>query len=302
MKNRGSGVIAAVIITAIITTLLCFIAFRCWVYYNTMRTGNEMGIEVNNINTRNTINVPFGYDTQKKMVNLKKIIDSDFLYDYDEKDMADHIAAGMLEALDDPYTQYYNEKAFESFYTSTIGEYYGIGVYVTYDEEKHMPIVIVPLEDSPALEAGLKTADYIEYVDDLNSLDATYEEIVNAIKGAPGTYTKIGIIRKNKETKEDERLELNVERRKVEINPVKSEVLGNNIGYIKLSSFDEVSPSKFKNAYKELVDEKKVNSLIIDLRDNPGGVLDVCCEITDVIVPKGKIVYSLDKEGHEGAM
>ncbi len=253
MNKKGAGVIPAIIITAIVTALICYIAFQLWVYKNTLSTGTETGIINTQAIGKTYTNVPFSYPTQRKMIVLKNMIDSDYLYEYDEEEMADLIATGMLEALDDPYAEYYNKTRFESFYTSTVGEYYGIGIYVTYDEDKHMPIVIIPLEGSPAEEAGLKTADYIEYVDDLDSLEHSYEEMVDAIKGPPSTFTRLGIIRKNKDTKEEEHFELSVERRKVEINPVKSEVLEGNIGYIKLSSFDEASPSKFKHAYDELI-------------------------------------------------
>ena len=301
MNNKGAGVVPAIIITAIVTVMICYIAFQLWVYNNTLTTGAETGIISSQAIGKTTTNVPFSYPTQRKMIVLKNMIDKEYLYEYDEEEMADMIATGMIASLDDPYAEYYDKDRFESFYTSTVGEYYGIGIYVTYDEDKHMPVVIVPLEGSPAEEVGLKTADYIEYVDDLDSLEHSYEEMVDAIKGLPGSYTRIGIIRKNKDTKEDEHLEFSVERRKVELNPVKHEVIEGNIGYIRLTSFDESSTSKFKNAYNELIKDKKVASLIIDLRDNPGGVLDVCKEITDVIVPEGKIVYSLDKSGKEEA-
>ena len=165
-----------------------------------------------------------------------------------------------------------------------------------------MPIILATIEDSPAEEVGLKPADYIEYVDDLNSYEHTYTEVVDAIKGASGSKVKLGIIRKNPDTKEEESLEFEVERRKIEINPVKSEIYENTIGYIKLTSFDESSYERFNYEYARHIYNPNIKSLIIDLRDNPGGVLDACVKISDLILPEGKIFYTKDKAGREEAL
>jgi len=298
MNKKGINTIITIILTAIVTVLLCYIAFKIWVFKGSLDGKEEITPKDNSYLFTGTLPA----STQKKISKLKRIIDNYYLYEYKEEDMENMIAIGMLASLDDPYAQYYTKEQFESFYTQTEGEYFGIGIYVTYDEERNMPIIIAPLEDSPAFEAGIKTADYIEYVEDLKSNEVSYTELVDAIKGRPGTKVKIGLIRIDEETKEENHFELNVERKNIEINPVKFEVLENNIGYIKLSSFDEVSYSKFKNAYETLTKTNKVNSLIIDLRNNPGGVLETCTNITDLIVPDGKIVYTVDKRGNEEAV
>ena len=301
MNNKGNSqaltITVTAIVTAIITALLCYIFFTLGDW---KRSLNGEAIESSGTTAQTPLKdtAPAMYS---KLSTLKKIIDNEFLYDYDADDLADKAASGMLLALDDPYATYYNKSQFQSFYTQTEGEYVGIGIYVAFDKVKAMPLILLPLENSPALEVGLKTGDYIEYVEDMYADSNNYEALIDAIKGKSGTKVKIGIIR-TKEDDELERLEFEVERRKIEINPLTSNVYEDNIGYIRMTSFDETSYTHFRTEYEKLINESKIKALIIDLRDNPGGVLSVCAQITDLIVPKGKIVYTVDKKGKEEAL
>ena len=292
MNKKGTSTIVVVITTMIVTIMLCYIFYKIWSY-----STNMVVIDTDNhITTDGRITKVLPQATQDKLYNLKRLIDSEFLYEVDDEKMADLLAAGMLASLNDPYAQYYNKESFETFRTQTEGEYYGIGIYVTYDEDKQMPIVLTPLENSPALEAGLQMADYIEYVNDLKAYDSTYTEIIDEIKGLPGTYVKIGVIRLDENEKE-QHLEFSVERRKIELNPLKTDIIDGNIAYLKMTSFDEMADKNFEKAYTEFISNPNIESMIIDLRDNPGGVLSVCAYITDLIVPEGKIVYTVDKQG-----
>ena len=236
-----------------------------------------------------------------KLGRVKNIIDNSYLNEYDEEKLMDSTISGMIEGLDDPYAAYYNESAFESFYTETEGEYYGIGIYVSYDTEKNMPIIITPIIGSPAADVGMLPGDYIVYVDELYSSSATYDELVDAIKGKAGTKVRIGLVRYDKDGSYEE-IELEVERKKIDLNPITEEVYEGNIGYIKMTSFDEVSYKEFKEKYEDLIKNKAVKGLVIDLRNNPGGILEICADITDLIVPEGKIVYTVDKAGNEEAL
>ncbi|MBR6252582.1 MAG: S41 family peptidase [Clostridia bacterium] len=306
-KGSGAGTVRTIILTALITALICFIGFKSF-YYKEVLEGNVSSAGNSGGETlAATISGDFTSGErrtleklllQSKMNRVKNIIDSDYLYDYDSEKMMDYIAIGMLAALDDPYAQYYDKKSFESFYTQTEGEYSGIGVYVTYDKEKNMPIVLLPIEGSPAEKSGIQAGDYIEYVDDLYSVGSDYDTVIDAIKGIIGTTVKVGLIRQD-EDKNYTRLEVEVERQKIQINPVKSSVYSNNIGYIRLTSFDDNTYTGFKEKYDELTQNPKIKGLIIDLRDNPGGILERCAEITDLIVPKGKVVYTVDNKGQE---
>ena len=283
-ENNGKSTFVVIIITMLVTMLCCYIMFKFTLYSSILENGIE-------------------YSTEdfSKLSRVKSIIDSSYLNEYDEEKLMDSTISGMLEGLDDPYAAYYNESAFESFYTQTEGEYEGIGIYVSYDTDKNMPIIITPIIGSPAAEANILPGDYIEYVNELSSATATYDELVDEIKGRVGTKVKIGLIR-FKEDNAYEEIELEVERKKIDINPITEEVYEENIGYIKMTSFDEVSYDEFKKKYEDLIGNKKVKGLIIDLRNNPGGILQTCANITDLIVPEGKIVYTLDKAGNEEAL
>lgn len=282
-QKKGRSTFFVVVATAAITMLFCFVLYRVTEIRNTLLYGDAEQ----------------GSGTFQKLYQVKSIIDQSFLRDYEEKDLVDEAIHGMLEALNDPYAEYYNEEEYESFATQSFGEYKGIGVYVGYQEAMKMPMVITPIINSPAAEAGILPGDYIAYVDDLSASSATYEELVDAIKGEEGTKVTIGILR-NGENGSQETLEFEVERREVEINPVMSEMLDDRIGYIELSSFDQNSYLHFMEHYQGLL-RNNMKGLILDLRNNPGGLLDVCVKITDEIVPKGKIVSTVDKYGKEEA-
>ncbi len=240
-------------------------------------------------------------ETFEKLYRVKNILDKKYLREYDIDELIDGAIDGMLEALDDPYTTYFDKEAAEQFLIETEGEYEGVGIYVSYDLNKKMVIVLTPIEQSPAAEAGILPGDYIEYVDDADVTLKTLDEVADLLKGKAGTTVKVGIIRYDKDGNIT-RIEKTLTRRNVTIDPVAEDVYEDDIGYIKLSSFDETTYSEFVKAYKDLTKNKNVKGLILDLRNNPGGLLDVATSITDILVPKGKIVYTLDKDGKEEAI
>lgn len=257
------------------------------------------------LKVRNDVYAYDGYEynaeTFEKLQRVRNILDKRYLRDYDEEKFIDGAINGMLESLEDPYTSYFNKEDSEQFLIETKGEYEGVGIYVSYDTSKKLVIVLTPIEQSPAADAGILPGDYIEYVDDVDVTSYKLDEVADLLKGEAGSTVKIGIIRYD-ENGEMKRLEKTLTRRKINIDPVVEEVYEGNIGYIKLTSFDETTYSEFVNAYNDLIKGKKVKGLILDLRNNPGGLLDVATAITDILVPKGKIVYTLDKAGLEEAI
>ncbi len=287
MNNKGVCKIVIVTLTALVTMMGCYIVFKLWLYNSLLNGTFELKKEASNSSTA----------LSEKVAKVKGIIDSSYLYEYDEDRLMDGAIEGMLTALDDPYAAYYNEQKFKTFYDQSEGEYVGIGIYITYDETAGMPIVLLPFENSPAEEAGIKTGDYISEVDGKNAADYTYEEMVDAIKGKEGTKAKLTIIRTNENGTLDT-IDLEVLRKKIDISPIETQVF-DNIGYIKLTSFDESSYKKFFNAYTTFMTNPKIKGLVLDLRDNPGGILQVCAKITDLLVPEGRIVYTIDKNGNE---
>ena len=233
-----------------------------------------------------------------KLKKVMGIVERSFLKEYDEQKLEEGAIRGLLEALDDPYTSYFDKSETESFLTSTEGDYEGVGMYVTMDTDKNTTMVLLPIEGSPAEEAGIKTGDYVVEVDGTNVIGVSLEEVASRLKGPSGSKVLVKFQRKN-ESGEYESFEKELTRRKVELTAFKYEVLEDGIGYITFASFDENVEEKFDAAYKELIKKEKVKGLIIDLRDNPGGLLTVATDVLDKLLPTGKLVYTVDKEGEE---
>lgn len=230
------------------------------------------------------------YKKYSKLYSLEKVIEDNYYTDVDEENLVDGSIKGLFEGLDDPYSQYMNKKEFESFMQYTEGSYSGIGVIITPGEDGYITVVS-PIEDSPGFKAGIKSEDKIIKV---NKKDVTAKEMDKAIsmmKGKPGTEVEITILRNGKET-----INMKIKRQEIRLKTVKSEVLEDNIGYIRITQFDEKTAGEFKTQLKGLQD-KNIAGLILDLRDNPGGLLDQCKEITDKLIGEGTIVYTKDRKG-----
>ena len=232
------------------------------------------------------------FDKLKAVLNL---INNDFLYkDYDLKELEEGAIKGMLYALGDPYTSYFTTSETEEFLTTTNGEYSGVGIYITYGKDIEWPMVLGVIKGSPAEEAGVKPGDYIYSIsgDEISS-QTTLEEVSNKLKGVAGTKVKTVFVRFD-ENKKQEKIELELERRKIELSIFEYEMKDDNIGYIKMSDFDIDIDSQFEKAYEELVNERHAKGLIIDLRDNTGGYLSGAQDIADLFIRKDKVLYSLE--------
>lgn len=225
--------------------------------------------------------------------SFRDIIDEKYLGEVKEEDLINGAIKGYIEGLNDPYTEYYTKEEMEEVTQTTYGNFDGIGIYMTKDIETEYVLVLSPIEESPAEEAGILPGDLIIEVNGEDIKGMELDNVSARIKGEPGTKVKIEILR-GTETKE-----LEVERRNVKINHVKYEVLENDIGYIKLSAFDNNCAKEFEAKYDELK-QKNIKSLIIDLRNNGGGIVDEALEIIDLIVNKGEtMLITVDKEGNE---
>ena len=237
-------------------------------------------------------------DRFKKLERVMSVIESGYLFEYDMEELEEGAIRGLVSALEDPYTDYFDKSETEQFLTETEGEYEGIGVYITYDSSKELTIVILPIEGSPAEEAGVLPGDYIIEVDGKSVLGATTEEVSNYIKGKRDSSVNIKF-RRYDENGEYEEFEKIIPRRKVDLNPFSYELKGDGIGYISFTSFDEKAYKDFKNAISEMKVIGNLNGLIIDLRDNYGGLLSAAEDIIDEILPTGVITYTVDKNGNE---
>lgn len=237
----------------------------------------------------------------KKLEKVMAIVEDEFLYEYSEEELEEAAIRGLLDSLEDPYTNYFNEKETETFLTETEGEYEGIGVYIAVDKEKNLPIILTPIKNSPAEEAGLIPGDYIIEIDGKNLENVSVEEVSASIKGMSNTTVTLKIRRYTEESnyEEFEEFEKIIPRRKVELYPFEYEILDGNIAYIKFNSFDEQAAKNFHDAYAEMSKQANIQGLVVDIRDNPGGLLTTAMEIIDELIPAGVITYTVDKNDNK---
>ncbi|CDF58305.1 S41 family peptidase [Thermobrachium celere] len=224
-----------------------------------------------------------------KLISIKTILEKKYVDKIDEDKLVEGAVRGMVDGIGDPYTVFLNQKEFEELLTHTRGSYAGVGLYV--GEKDGKIIVVAPIEDTPAYRAGIQSGDYILKVNDQDVSAKEMDKAVSMMKGKEGTKVKLTIYREGKGT-----LEFELTRAIITIKTVKSDVIENDIGYIRITTFDEHTADAFNKALDNLL-SKGIKGLIIDLRDNPGGLLDQCTQIADRILGEGTIVYTIDNQG-----
>lgn len=228
-----------------------------------------------------------------KINSIKKVLEKDFLGDIDENKLIDNAIKGYVEGVNDEYTEYFTKEEMEEFKTETEGNYVGIGIYMLKNAEENNVVVLAPIKNSPAEAIGIKSGDIIKKVNDKEYTAEEFDKISADIKGKEGTKVKLQIQRG------EQILDFEVERKKIELYPIESEVLENKTGYINISTFDEGCSKEFKENYEKLKKEN-VTSLIIDLRNNGGGIVDEALEILDFILEKDSVMMiTANKEGKE---
>lgn len=227
----------------------------------------------------------------EKMQNVMELIHRRFYLDeVTDEQLLDGMYKGMVAALEDPFSEYYTVEELQKLLSDTSGVYYGIGAYVSIDQTYNMTKVSGVIAGSPAEEAKLRANDIIYEIDGVSTYEMSLDEAVKLIKGDEGTETVLTIIR------DGEMLKVPIIRRKVESPTVNSEMLPQDMGYLQIVQFDDVTPGQFKLALDGLK-EQGMKGLILDLRANPGGTLDGVVDIAGQILPEGLIVYTEDKEG-----
>ena len=233
-----------------------------------------------------------GRDTNEKLEKIQGILDKNFYFEEDEQTKQDGIIKGYMEGLDDPYSVYYTKEEYASFMEDTDGEYVGVGVQVSQSTDTKI-ITVVKVFDGPAKEAGIVDEDVIISVNGEDISGQDIDTVVDKIRGKENTDVTITVYRSS----DGEDHEFTMPRRKVENPTVEYKMLGNNIGYIEVSSFYEVTAQQYITAVKDL-ESQGMEGLIVDLRNNGGGLLDIATEMLDFMLPAGKIVYTEDKDGN----
>lgn len=229
--------------------------------------------------------------TTGKMKVIEETIDEYYMEEVDTDTLQNGVYAGMLDAIGDPYSAYYSPEELQQVMETTKGIYYGIGAYMSQDRTTSVSKITKVIPNTPAEEVGLMAEDILYKVEgeDVTTQDLT--TIVSKIKGEAGTTVQLTIIRDGVDI-----LDFDIVRSEIESPTVDSEMLENNIGHLIISEFDDITVEQFEENMASLK-EQGMKSLILDLRDNPGGNLSTVVQIARNILPKGLIVYTEDKYG-----
>ncbi len=272
--NNKRRTISTILITAIITFLLtstwCFMVGPLPLY----------GI----------LNANSSLGQRAKINQVKELIKKYYIEDVEDNQLLEGAIRGVAASLQDPYTVYLDEKDFDDLKIQTQGSYGGIGVVVSVDPTDNLITVIAPLEDTPGEKAGILPGDKIIKVNDKDVWGDKLEEAVSMMKGPKNTEVVLTVLREDL----PQAKEITIERDIIVLETIKHKVIDNDIGYIRITTFDEKTASDFKDSLNDLYD-KDIKGLIIDVRDNPGGLMDQVVKIADYLVPEGIIVYTEDK-------
>ncbi len=238
-------------------------------------------------------NSAINMETIRKLQTLEATIDKYFYLDglTDEK-LQDGLYKGMLASLGDPYSEYYTAVELEDLMSQMSGVYYGIGAYVSMDKNSSLPKISGVIAGTPAEAAGLRANDLIYQVDDVATYGLTLTEAVSYIRGEEGTQVTLTIVREGV----SDYLQVTATRQKVYSPTVKYEKLDNGMGYIQIVEFDDITADQFADALATLRGSD-MKGLILDLRANPGGGLTSVVDISEMLLPKGLVVYTEDKNG-----
>lgn len=226
----------------------------------------------------------------EKLMVLEEVIDTYYLDEVDRDAFATGIYKGFISSLDDPYSMYYTKAEYANVIESSSGIYQGIGAVVSQDVKTGIITIVRPYKDGPAYNAGLLPDDIIYKVEGEEVTGEDLSEVVSKIKGKEGTKVNITIYRDGVA----DPMDFTLERKKINIPTIEYEMLEDDIGYILIYEFDNITISQFSNALKAL-EKMGMKGLIVDVRDNPGGLLDSVVKILDRLLPRGLIVYTEDK-------
>ncbi|MFR0076325.1 MAG: S41 family peptidase [Blautia sp.] len=229
---------------------------------------------------------------REKLAYLESLIDKYYLEDKEEDELAEGIYTGLIYGLGDPYSAYYTAEEYEKTSQSTDGEYVGIGVTITKNQDKET-VIAECYKGGPAQKAGLESGDILRKVDGEDISGMELEEVTNKIKNTASDQVTLTILRSGEEKERDFQVAVTG----VEIPSVNYEMLEDHIGYIQISKFTGVTYEQYEKAFEDLKGQK-MERLIVDLRNNPGGLMTSVCDVLRKILPEGLIVYTEDKYGN----
>lgn len=236
---------------------------------------------------------PDSLQAWKKIREIEELIDEQYLGEVDEQKLTDYMYLGLVAGLEDRYSTYFTKEQYEELSRSQEGQYEGIGITLAQREEDGRLQVLECVEDSPADRAGIRAGDLITGIDGADTEGMTSSQAVERIQGAEAGSVTLTLFREETE----ETLEVTVSRENVEMPSVESLLLDGGTGYIRITEFTRVTPDQFREAFSAL-ESQGMERLVIDLRDNPGGLVDSVCDTLGQILPEGVIVYTEDRYGN----
>ena len=278
--NKKRSVVFAVLITFVLTSLLTFGVVRFY----------DAGI-------LSQLGIPAPDKGLETLKRAEQIIDSKFYGEVDKDKLYEGALKGMLESLGDEYTWFVDEEAYKNLSLNLTGEYTGIGVNVSIDSADNLITIISPIEDTPAFKAGIKAGDKIIAIDGIAVSISNYQEAINMMRGndkKAGDKVVLSVKRATTGNVE----EITLVREHIILKTVKSKLLPQNIGYIRITSFDDRTDKEFAQALLD-IKIKELDGLVIDLRNNGGGTLTSMQNISDLVLPEGVITYFEYKDGNK---
>jgi carboxyl-terminal processing protease len=256
-----------------------------------------------NLVTGSILNLSFAEGTEKKYHKTKQQslpleqlrnfsdifarIKSDYVEQASDKELLENAIRGMLSGLD-PHSTYLDPEEYKELKIGTTGQFGGLGIQVGI-EDGYVK-VISPIDDTPAFKAGIKSGDLIIRLNKKQVKDLGLNDAVKLMRGKPGTFIELSVLREG----EDDPIEFKLKRAIIKVKSVKSFLLDSGIGYVRISTFQSKTAIHLKNAINELAKKNNapLNGLIMDLRNNPGGVLNAAADVSDLFIEKGKLVYT----------
>lgn len=283
MEKRNSQQVYKTIMLIIITVLITALVTTIVIYNFVIKSG-KIAIKSEDNSSLSGL--------EATLASFRSVLEEKYMGEIDDEALIEGAIKGYVSALGDPYTTYYTKEEMDELMEETTGNYVGIGIYMTLDLENNAIYVVKPMEGSPAEEAGIQTGDLITKVDGKEYSGEELDQASNAIKGEEGTTVKLEILR------DGETQELEVERRKIVVSHIVEKKF-DNVGYLLIEDFDGGCAKEFEEKYKEL-ESQGIDRLIIDLRNNGGGVVDEAVSIADMLLDKDDtILITKDKKGNE---
>lgn len=286
-KRFLNGVLCGVFVTIIFGMILFYGNDRLREYVSVSAETEEISVE----NSGNILNIDKA-DIQKKVENIEAVINHYYLDNIDTEQVENQMYKGLVAGLGDPYASYYTAEELQKMQESTAGQYVGIGATLTQDKNTGIISIVRCFEGTPSEQAGLLPGDIIYKLNDTEVTGMDLNTVVTMIKTEEGAAIRLSIARDG----ETDYLEFDVERQEVKIPTVTYEMLEGKTGYIAITEFDTITEEQFNTALAEL-EAQGMEKLIIDLRNNLGGVLQTVCNMLEQMLPEGLIVYTENKDG-----